>query len=120
MKSSRLMAIILVAQAVLVMGVFAAVSSIAENSTAAVGEKKVTMEMEEPNNKLLNPGNLTCCDACNPISPQSHLFKCQDVFKIPQLCAKSKCRNCAKGKRNTLTCNDEFNGRTCGPRCPKN
>ncbi|RLM69374.1 hypothetical protein C2845_PM17G03100 [Panicum miliaceum] len=110
------MAIILVAQAVLIMGVvFAAVSI--ENS-AALGEKEITREPAEPEP---NPGQLTCCNKCTPVSsPPSGLFKCQDEREF-SWCKNSVCKACqpAKTYRNTFSCNDVFNG-TCGPRCSKN
>ena len=84
-----------------------------------MGEK---VTMAEP--KLLNPGNLTCCTMCKDVSsPPSGLFKCKDVGTGDSWCTSSGCRNCVpygKTYRNTFICNDEFNGHTCGPPCPKN
>ncbi|PUZ43880.1 hypothetical protein GQ55_8G042300 [Panicum hallii var. hallii] len=113
MKSSTLiMAIILVAQAVLIVGVFAAVSI--ENSSAGVGEEEVTVEPQP------NPGKLSCCKNCTSVSsPPSELFMCHDVLSR-QNCLDSGCKTCQPVRRysNTYKCIDEFIG-TCGKQCSK-
>ncbi|PAN41438.1 hypothetical protein PAHAL_8G043900 [Panicum hallii] len=115
MKSSTLiMAIILVAQAVLIVGVFAAVSI--ENSSAGVGEEEVTAVEPQP-----NPGKLSCCKNCTSVSPPSGLFMCHDELSSEPLCQKSGCRTCQVARhypKMTFKCIDEFNG-TCPPRCSK-
>ncbi|RLM57872.1 hypothetical protein C2845_PM18G01720 [Panicum miliaceum] len=112
MKGSTLiMAIILVAQAVLIVGVFAAVSI--ENSSAGVGEEEVTVEPQP------NPGKLSCCNNCTSVSsPPPGLFMCHDELSSQKLCWKSGCKTCQPARRylNTFKCIDEFSG-TCGPKC---
>ncbi|KAG2560456.1 hypothetical protein PVAP13_8KG062700 [Panicum virgatum] len=116
MKSSTLMAIILIAQAVLIMGVFAAAASI-ENS-AGLGEKELTME------PVINPRPLKCCGAgdidCIPApSPPAkpNLRTCRYEGKSGW-CGSSGCEICSGAKNYTGTrkCLDVFNG-TCGPKC---
>uniref|UniRef100_A0A0D9UWE7 Bowman-Birk serine protease inhibitors family domain-containing protein n=1 Tax=Leersia perrieri TaxID=77586 RepID=A0A0D9UWE7_9ORYZ len=101
MKSSTLM-VILVLQAVLVMGIFAAVSK--EN---AVGENK--------GNRETNGGKLKCCSKCN--FSFSGLYTCDDIVKK----CDPVCKSCAVVKTHPtkmFQCTDTFLG-MCGPSCKK-
>ncbi|KAL5227970.1 hypothetical protein ABZP36_016235 [Zizania latifolia] len=100
MKSSTLM-VTLVLQAVLVMGIFAAVAK--EN--AAVGENK--------GNRETNGGKLKCCRNCN--FSFSGLYTCDDVVKK----CDRVCKSCAVVKTHSAKlyqCTDTFLG-MCGPAC---
>ncbi|KAL6627505.1 hypothetical protein ACP70R_031231 [Stipagrostis hirtigluma subsp. patula] len=102
MKSSTLL-VILSLQAVLVMGIFAAVAK--EN---AVGEIKAID---------INPGQLKCCTNCN--FSFSGLYTCDDVVKK----CDPVCKMCVAVQSYTgckqFRCADTFLG-MCGPPCPKN
>ncbi|TVU22080.1 hypothetical protein EJB05_31757 [Eragrostis curvula] len=100
MKSSTLL-VILVLQAVLVMGIFAAVAK--EN---AVGESKAID---------INPGQLKCCTNCN--FSFSGLYTCDDVGKkCDPVCKKCAVVQTYSGKQ--YKCTDTFLG-MCGPPCKK-
>ncbi|KAF8724539.1 hypothetical protein HU200_020796 [Digitaria exilis] len=99
MKSSTLL-VLLCLQAVLVMGIFAAVAK--EN--AAVGESKAID---------INPGQLKCCTNCN--FSFSGLYTCDDVKKVcDPVCKKCVAVKTYSGKM--FKCTDTFLG-MCGPNC---
>ncbi|CAO2185492.1 unnamed protein product [Urochloa humidicola] len=103
MKSSALL-VILVLQAVLVMGIFAAVAK--EN--AAVGESK--------GNRETNGGKLGCCTNCN--FSFSGLYTCDDIVsKCDPVC--KVCKAVKKYPVKQFQCTDTFLG-ICGPPCKKN
>ncbi|XP_052140815.1 Bowman-Birk type wound-induced proteinase inhibitor WIP1-like [Oryza glaberrima] len=96
MKSSTLM-VILVLQAVLVMGIFAAVAK----------------ENESKGNTETNGGKLKCCSSCN--FSFSGLYTCEDVVKK----CDPVCKSCAVVKTHPVKkfkCTDTFLG-MCGPPC---
>nr|CAB3472351.1 unnamed protein product [Digitaria exilis] len=98
MKSSTLL-VLLCLQAVLVMGIFAAVAK--EN---AVGESKAID---------INPGQLKCCTNCN--FSFSGLYTCDDVKKVcDPVCKKCVAVKTYSGKM--FKCTDTFLG-MCGPNC---
>ncbi|KAL6627507.1 hypothetical protein ACP70R_031233 [Stipagrostis hirtigluma subsp. patula] len=98
MKSSTLL-VILVLQAVLVMGVFAGVAK--EN---AVGESKAVD---------INPGKLKCCSNCN--FSFSGLYTCDDLVpKCDPVC--KKCVVVQVRGAKPQKCADTFIG-MCGPKC---
>ncbi|CAO2174477.1 unnamed protein product [Urochloa humidicola] len=103
MKSSTLL-VILVLQAVLVMGIFAAVAK--EN--AAVGESK--------GNSETNGGKLGCCTKCN--FSFSGLYTCDDIVsKCDPVC--KVCKVVKKYPVKQFQCTDTFLG-ICGPPCKQN
>ncbi|GJN05911.1 hypothetical protein PR202_ga23587 [Eleusine coracana subsp. coracana] len=102
MKSSTLL-VILVLQAVLVMGIFAAVAK--EN--AAVGDNK--------GNRETNGSKLKCCTNCN--FSFSGLYTCDDIVKkCDHVCKVCSAVRTPAGKR--FQCTDTFLG-ICGPPCKK-
>ncbi|KAL6627506.1 hypothetical protein ACP70R_031232 [Stipagrostis hirtigluma subsp. patula] len=99
MKSSTLL-VFLCLQAVLVMGIFAAVAK--EN--AAIGESKAVD---------INPGQLKCCTNCN--FSFSGLYTCDDVkSKCDPVCKKCAVVQIRGAKLHK--CTDTFIG-MCGPKC---
>ncbi|GJN05919.1 hypothetical protein PR202_ga23596 [Eleusine coracana subsp. coracana] len=99
MKSSTLL-VILVLQAALIMGIFAAVAK--EN---AMGESKAID---------INPGQLKCCTNCN--FSFSGLYTCDDLVakKCDPVCKKCVAVQTKAGKK--YKCTDTFLG-MCGPKC---
>ncbi|KAF0918435.1 hypothetical protein E2562_023582 [Oryza meyeriana var. granulata] len=94
--------VILVLQAVLVVGIFAAVAK--EN---ALGENK--------GNRETNGGKLKCCSNCN--FSFSGLYTCDDIVKK----CDPVCKSCAVVKTHPVKmfqCTDTFLG-MCGPSCKK-
>ncbi|TVU22078.1 hypothetical protein EJB05_31765 [Eragrostis curvula] len=102
MKSSTLL-VILVLQAVLIMGIFAAVSK----EKLVVGENK--------GNRETNNGQLKCCTNCN--YSFSGLYTCDDIVKkCDPVCMVCSAVKTPAGKR--FQCTDTFLG-VCGPTCKK-
>ncbi|KAL6626661.1 hypothetical protein ACP70R_030387 [Stipagrostis hirtigluma subsp. patula] len=101
MKSNTLL-VILVLQAALVIGVFAAVAK--ENAAAPEGSG------------LPPPGKFRCCDNCDDL--YSGLITCKDVHRR---CHRA-CDNCTLVNThpvNMYTCSDIYFG-SCGYPCKKN